>query len=361
VPGEGRFQRSTKTTDRRLAKQIAERWESAAHGRLTDIRARQVIAEIYQLRNAGEKLPHSTARQFFSAWAENKGRETKQSTAAKYSRVATQFVSSLGPLADELDVASIGSRHVVAFRDGLTKNVSVSTANLATKVVRMALKDAVSEGLAVSNVAAGVKAAKSNEASAQRRAFTISELKRILRSADGEWRGLILFGLYTGQRLGDVASLTWQNVDLQREELAFVSQKTSRRQLVPIAAPLQKYLEELDASDNPKAPLFPKASAVSRIGTLSNQFYEILADAGLVEKRRHISNGSLGKSKRRKFNELSFHALRHTATSLLKNAGISPAIVQDIIGHESPAISAHYTHIEEDAKRRAISALPDVT
>jgi hypothetical protein len=45
----------------------------------------------------------------------------------------------------------------------------------------------------------------------------------------------------------------------------------------------------------------------------------------------------------------------------MKNAGISPAIVQDIIGHDSPAVSSEYTHIEESAKRRAIESLPDVT
>ena len=27
--------------------------------------------------------------------------------------------------------------------------------------------------------------------------------------ADPEWQSMILFGLYTGQRLGDVARLTW--------------------------------------------------------------------------------------------------------------------------------------------------------
>jgi hypothetical protein len=45
----------------------------------------------------------------------------------------------------------------------------------------------------------------------------------------------------------------------------------------------------------------------------------------------------------------------------MKDAGISPAIVQDIIGHDSPAVSAHYTHIGEAAKRQAIDAMPDVT
>ncbi|PYI78964.1 MAG: hypothetical protein DMF05_11085 [Verrucomicrobia bacterium] len=162
------------------------------------------------------------------------------------------------------------------------------------------------------------------------------------------------------KRLGDIAALTWQNVDLARGELALVSRKTSRGQLIPIAAQLQKFIESADTGDDPKQPLFPKASEAKRISTLSNQFYDIMADAGLVESRKRKSNGK-GRNSRRTFNELSFQALRHTATSLMKNAGISPAIVQDIIGHDSPAISANYTRIEESAKRRDVETLPDVT
>jgi hypothetical protein len=36
-------------------------------------------------------------------------------------------------------------------------------------------------------------------------------------------------------------------------------------------------------------------------------------------------------------------------------------VVRDIIGHESAAISRHYTHIDEGAKRKALAKLPDVT
>jgi hypothetical protein len=46
--------------------------------------------------------------------------------------------------------------------------------------------------------------------------------------------------------------------------------------------------------------------------------------------------------------------LRHTATSLMKRQGILAAVVQDIIGHDSEAISAHYTHIDQAAKRGAL-------
>jgi hypothetical protein len=104
---------------------------------------------------------------------------------------------------------------------------------------------------------------------------------------------------------------------------------------------------------------------VLRVGTLSGRFYALMAEAGLVEPRKHVRTGcdqspGRGRDGRRRLVEISFHALRHTATSLMKNAGISPAIVQDVIGHESEAVSANYTHIEESANRRAVEAIPDV-
>ncbi|MGH7984347.1 MAG: tyrosine-type recombinase/integrase [Candidatus Udaeobacter sp.] len=361
IPGRGQLQRTTKHTDRRKAYDFAQKLESASRGNaLTDIQARKILAEIYAIRNPGEQLPGSSAREFFNSWASNKKRETADATGVRYTRAIDSFVASLGKRAD-IDISAIAPKDILQFRDHLASRLSTSTANHAVKVVRMALKDAQAAGLVTANVAIGVRAAKSaRDSGGRRRPFTLPEISRLLREAHGEWTGLILFGLYTGQRLGDIARLTWQNVDLARGELALVSRKTNRRQLIPIAAPLQKFLENSDAGDDPKQSLFPKAAAAKRISTLSNQFYDVMANAGLVESRKHKSNGK-GRSSRRAFNELSFHALRHTATSLMKNAGISPAIVQDIIGHDSPEMSAHYTRIEESAKRRAIEALPDVT
>jgi len=176
--------------------------------------------------------------------------------------------------------------------------------------------------------------------------------------------GMILCGLYTGQRLGDIAELCWNNVDLQRRELRFVTGKTGRRQIIPIARPFAEYLESLPASDDPSAPLFPRAYSTRQrnipTGTLSNQFYRILVAAGLAKARPHTSTGK-GRSSKREQNELSFHCLRHTTTSLMKNAGISPAIVQEFIGHDSATISTHYTHIETEALRKAANALPDLS
>jgi len=92
---------------------------------------------------------------------------------------------------------------------------------------------------------------------------------------------------------------------------------------------------------------------------LSAAFYEILVSAGLADVRSKKNTGK-GHSVKRKTSELSFHSLRHTATSLMKNAGASPAVVQDLIGHDSAAISRSYTTIEESMKRKAIELIPPI-
>ena len=77
-----------------------------------------------------------------------------------------------------------------------------------------------------------------------------------------------------------------------------------------------------------------------------------------MAKERTKEETGLGRAQRRMVSEISFHSLRHTATSLLKNAGVPEAVAMDIIGHESEAISRHYTHIESRAKRSALNKLP---
>lgn len=44
----------------------------------------------------------------------------------------------------------------------------------------------------------------------------------------------------------------------------------------------------------------------------------------------------------------------------MKMAGASTVVVQDLIGHESGAISANYTHIDEKSKSAALATLPDI-
>jgi integrase len=187
----------------------------------------------------------------------------------------------------------------------------------------------------------------------------------ILKKADIEWRGMTLCGLYHGLRLGDVATLCLPNVVLEERELRFKTGKTGREMVIPIAEPFYRYLLEI-AGDDPRGPLFPKAFCMRQrkipTSALSTQFYRLMTEAGVVEKRTHkAKKGGPGRRGRRQSGGLGFHCLRHTATTLLKRAGASDVVAREIIGHETAAVSRTYSHIDTATLRTAIDKMPDLT
>ena len=362
LPDGRRTQRSTKTADRKLATKLAAQWEDAASKRITEAQARRVLSDIHEQIH-GERLASPSVTEYVTQWLGRKQGETAAVTLSAYRHAADEFTAFLADKAGQ-PIHYVTPAQVAAWRDTAASKATPRTANNKLKVVRTLFQSAWREGLLTDNPAAKVSSLKTGEAT--RRAFTLDELKAILRVASQEWRGMILAGLYTGQRLKDIASLTWANVDTERGEIRLATSKTGRRQVIPIAKPLRAYLDELPAGDNPHAPLFPSAYPLGmRPGgssPLSQQFHDLLVSAGFAKPRppERKSTGK-GRNTPREQSEISFHSLRHTATSLLKAAGVSESVTRDIIGHESAEVSRHYTHVDEDAKRAAIAKLPDLT
>lgn len=362
-----RTQRSTKQSDRKKAQAIATKFEKAAklasEKRLGETQARRVLAEIYEVV-AGEPLTIATARDHLTKWPERAKERVSYRTYQAYAQVSRDFLASLGPKADR-DISQVTRSDVAKYRDHVASITSAVNANKLLKYLRVGLGAAWKDGLMQDNPAAKVdRLSRKDSESTARRPFTLQELKTILKHASDEWRGIIITGFYTGQRLADIGSLTWDNVDLEAGVIRFVTGKTRRRMEIPIAAPLLAQIETMESSDSPGAPIFPTAYPIATSETgdsrLSQQFHSILVSAGMAKPRVKVRTG-MGRSRQRRINEISFHSLRHTATSLLKSAGVTEAVAMDIIGHDSTAISRHYTRIEERAKRKALEKLPKLT
>jgi hypothetical protein len=114
------------------------------------------------------------------------------------------------------------------------------------------------------------------------------------------------------------------------------------------------------AGDDPDAPLCPTLDAKPS-SWLSGHFFNIMAEAKLVEPRADKLGTGKGRDAKRDTNRISFHSLRYNTTSALKSMGVSEAVAMDIVGHETAAVSRNDTKIAEDANRSAISKLPDIT
>jgi integrase len=341
--------RSTKTSDRKQALEICRAWHKATlkarNGKLSVDAAREVIAQgvsdVFTAENV-ELLPSASIKSWCETWTEAKAIETEETTHLRYKRVIERFIGFLGDAKSKRDLSTLQASDIARFRDREAKELSRSTANLSVKVLRVCLGEAVRQGLLTHNQGVRVKFLKST-AESKRRAFTLTEIKRILKACGGdvEWRGLILFGLYLGQRLGDLAKLTWRAVDLDSGEIAFTAHKTGRRIVLPLVQPLADYLAALQVSDNPNAFIFPNSAKHKRTASLSNHFREILVDAGLVEPRNYKTNKKR-RDQAREPSEISFHSLRHSAVTMLKAAGVSDFIAREIVGHESAAVSRQY-------------------
>jgi integrase len=306
----------------------------------------------------GTPLPQSTIRKNAAEWLAARQVETARNTFTRYEGIMNDFLEYLGPKADR-DLVTLSSSDISAYRDTLLKRVSPATVNNHLKVLRVWLEKAVKAGVFDRNPARMIDYVNDADKT-ERRPFSLPELKKMLGVASQDWKTAILVGLYTGLRLNDVANLGWNNISTNMEEVTIKTQKTKRIQRIPIAEALKRHLEALPASDSPSAPLCPGLRG-KRVPWLSAQFYELMASVGLVESRKtHEATSGKGRAGKRGQSELSFHSLRHTCTSLLKSAGVSDAIAMDLVGHESAAVSAHYTHIDEKSKKAAVDKMPDV-
>ncbi len=356
------MKRSTKTTSPRAAERLAFKYEEAARKKLTKKTARRIIGDIYEIAS-GEKLPGESTRKFFELWVAQSKTRVKGGTWRKYNDEAKRFLASLGEKA-ERDISTVNRADILAFQTGVASRLSVGTANLALKIIRIALGEANKQGLIDFNPATNVGVLSDKNVEPVRRPFTLPEIKKLLKIADKEWIGMILFGFYTGQRLQDIATTTWKAVDLKTQRWTLTTIKTHQNKILPLAVPLLKYLRSLKSAHGPKTHVFPILAAsvkkTGRVAQVSNAFHDLLVETKMLPPRSKQKTGK-GRSERRKLNELSFHCLRHTNNSLLKKAGVPESVVMAFVGHDSPEISKQYTHVEEESLVRAVKALPDIS
>src|SRR4030095_13535101 len=357
-----RLKRSTKEVDRKRALKITDAFEEAARRKRTAIQIRRVISQLHR-EITGDDLPDTSVRGFIASWLERKKPEIAPSTSAFYRNAASKFLTFLGPAADD-DLTAVTRDQLTRFRNEQAKLFSAATVNHQTKFLRMLFRAARRDALIADDPAGFVDTVRQRNRP-ERRPFTLDELRAVLAVADEEWKSMIFCGIYSGQRLSDIASLTWANIDLTRNEIRIVTRKTGKRMIIPIATSLARCLEALPSSDDPNAPVHPRAYAIvkaqGKMWHLSNQFADLLAQAGLRKKTPHRKTHGRGRGARGDGSgNLSFHCLRHTAVTLLKEAGIPDAAIMALVGHDSVAMSQHYTHVGRDALEKAANALPNL-
>ena len=355
-----RRQKTTKTTNRGKATDFARALERVAEsGRnrtLTEAAARSAVSHLLE-QSTGEALQFHTARAWLDEWLAGKKGVTTERTRLKYEQYVSEFLASMGERADA-PLAAISPRDLRAFRDALARaGHSPVTANGALKILASPFNAALRLGYIPVNPCAGVEPLR-DDADAEKDVFTPEQVRALIAAAEGDWKGAILAGFFTGLRLRDVTELRWEAVDFKTGLLRVKTRKTGAVVVLPLHPELAAWLREQTRGIG-KAPVFPDLAGRTGGGKsgLSMKFRGIMERAGVAGRvLRQRAENSAGRTQ----SSLSFHSLRHSFNSALANAGVAQELRQKLTGHASAAMNAKYTHHELDALRAAVAVLPSV-
>jgi integrase len=359
--------RTTRCETKEDAIEIGSKWERAArlaaNSEFTQATSLAFFNDLLRATTA-EELDIPRVGAYFDTWFETKRVLAKaEGTLSRYEPVLKGFVASLPERRRTATLASLTAIEIERFRNAeRTSGKSASTVNFGVKVLRAALNTARRQGLITTNPAEAVEML--TEEGEQRIPFDADQVRSLIRHADTEWRGMILFGFHAGLRLTDCANLTWANVDPVRHAVTFRPKKTAGRKrsadketTVALHRDIISYLDALPTNDNPTAPLFPSlhGKPSGSHGGLSNAFNRLMQAAQI-----RIPVGVKKEGKGRQFRALGFHSLRHSFVSRLANAEVSADVRKQIVGHSSDEIHQRYVHLELTLQENALGKLDSV-
>lgn len=143
-------------------------------------------------------------------------------------------------------------------------------------------------------------------------------------NAGNEFTGQILFLIYAGLRFGEFKILTKDDFNLkERYFIGGIKTEAGIGRTIPIADCIMPIVQQL----------------------LNNTDKKLLT---MHEKAwYHMYRATLSRLKIRPLNA---HCCRHTSATALAEAGVAPAVITAILGHEDYATTLGYTHISIEEK-----------
>lgn len=176
--------------------------------------------------------------------------------------------------------------------------------------------------------------------------LSFDESELLLSHADGVIREIILTGLKTGMRLGELIGLQWSSIDWHNN-------------LIIVQHSWSHYAKELGS---------PKSNRVRHVGMtadLYEMFLKRKKSTGFVfldADDEHFNQHRLGRRlaaacKKAGLRHIGWHTLRHTFASHLMMRGAPMPAVQALMGHSTIDMTMRYTHLSPSTLRTTIDLL----
>ncbi|ELX11845.1 site-specific recombinase XerD [Janthinobacterium sp. HH01] len=245
---------------------------------------------------------------------------TKRGEQSDKSRIKT-LLEAFG----DYRLAGLTSTQVAKFRDLRLKVVGPQSVIHEISLLNRVLKTATMDwGIALPGGLPTAQVRKPAKPRGRDRRISEEEMAKILKATESaELRTIVTLAVETGMRRSELASLQWENVDLQRPAARLPKTKTD----VPRDVPLSK-----------RAIAALKAFGTKGEGRVFSLQAESMSQAFERACEPHRANIS----------GLRFHDLRHEATSRLFEKGLNVMEVATITGHKTLDMLKRYTHLRAE-------------
>ena len=171
------------------------------------------------------------------------------------------------------------------------------------------------------------------------------ELERIIKASESPLLGeLIRFALETAMRRSELAGMVWNLVDLKKRTVTLPETKNGEKRIVPLSPEGVRILERIPRRlDGEVWGMEPDSitQAFLRAVTRARGAYE-------KEFEENHKGKKVAKPDTAFLVDLTFHDLRHEATSRLFEKGFNPMEVATITGHKTLQMLKRYTHLKAE-------------
>lgn len=314
-----------------------------------------------------------TLEEWLRYFLENyKRNELKESTYSTYIEVFRKHIhgSDIG----KIKIGKLTANQLQSYYNGKTTDgYNAKSVKHIHVLINSALEKGVQLKLIRENVGRMVILPKRKAYKAQ--VLSLSEVSKIVNEAkEDELYPIIALTIYTGLRKGEIMVLKWENVNFKEKELTVegslcrVMKEMDDRGKARYEYKIMEPKTEKSKRTIPLLDIAVEALKLQkqRQDLLKETYKMIYSDEGLVFARydgqylnqRGLMDDYHSFLKKYGISDTRFHDLRHTFATLLLEAGESPKVIQELLGHSNITTTMDiYAHITKKGKENAVQKL----
>lgn len=304
--------------------------ETMAKKALAKITVAKVENRYFDIKRESKITFRQIAQQFF---------ETYSQPCKKSARGDGYSIRRLNTHFGDTRLGNVTKLSIEEYKLKRKVQVSGPTVNRDLALIKTIFNKAIEWGKATHNPVKKVKFFPEHDP--RMRFLEKGEVDALLRNCSQWLRPIVIVGLHTGMREGEIFDLRWDDINFHSRNVRVRPAKSGEGRNIPMNKSLFNELQAMKKNlDSPYIFSNTDNEKITRHGKFRKQWCNAVKQSGILD--------------------FHFHDLRHTFASHLVMRGVELKTVQELLGHKSTKMTERYSHLSPRHKSKAVMVLDSV-